>query len=90
MTPEAEKELGEYLDKLEKSGAPKECWPRLFFMGHRILHDLPAKEGLWVSSAGEEFPYCSRECRWQCNFCKHEWEGEEGNICPSCKAGLNL
>lgn len=31
----------------------------------------------------------NRSARWRCTECKHEWDGEDGEECPSCNSPPN-
>jgi len=45
--------------------------PRLVYLGHKFINSI-------------EHP--SREAIWECLECKHQWQSEDGLICPKCKA----
>ena len=32
----------------------------------------------------------NRSARWRCNSCSHEWDSEDGEICPSCGIDANV
>lgn len=71
MNEDAMKKLAELVKDVEDRKIKMDEIPRMFYIGHKTL-------GV--------FAYPSREAKWECVKCSHQWVGEDGLVCPSCEA----
>jgi rubrerythrin len=89
MSPEFAKVFVEHLEQLAEDNAPKECWPRLAYFGHKLKYTQFLEETIWVGKSGRKYPFRKEICTWECRECQHEFKGEDGIVCPSCAAVSN-
>lgn len=84
MHPDACKDLGKYYLDLKSHDAPKKCYPRFFYSGHKVIASISPSGEFWEAEDGTRFLIQNHNAKWQCHFCKHEWIGLDGQICPNC------
>lgn len=89
MSPEFAKVFASHLNQLAEDNAPKECWPRLVHLGHKLKYTQLLEEKKWIAESGREYYFRPEICTWECRECQHEFNGEDGTVCPSCAAVSN-